>query len=49
MQPFNESLWDVVDDGFGDITFHRAKTVGLMRIAIDRPECRNAFRPQTVD
>lgn len=49
MQPFNESLWDVVDDGFSDITFHRAKTVGLMRIAIDRPECRNAFRPQTVD
>ena len=49
MQPFNASLWDVVDESFTDITCHRSKHHGVIRIAIDRPACRNAFRPQTVD
>lgn len=31
----------------GDITFHKAG--GIARIAFNRPEIRNAFRPQTID
>ncbi len=34
---------------FSDITYHKAKDVGAVRIAFNRPEVRNAFRPQTVD
>lgn len=32
-----------------DITFHRAVDQGCVRIAFNRPEVRNAFRPRTVD
>ena len=32
-----------------DITYHRAVDQGTVRIAFDRPEVRNAFRPNTVD
>ncbi|HEY6077195.1 MAG TPA: 1,4-dihydroxy-2-naphthoyl-CoA synthase [Polyangiaceae bacterium] len=32
-----------------DITYHRARDVGAVRIAFNRPEVRNAFRPKTVD
>ena len=32
-----------------DLTYHRAADVGVVRIAFDRPEVRNAFRPSTVD
>ncbi len=32
-----------------DITYHRAVDQGTVRIAFDRPEVRNAFRPGTVD
>ena len=32
-----------------DITYHRAVDVGVVRVAFDRPEIRNAFRPKTVD
>ena len=32
---------------FSDITFHKAD--GMARIAFDRPEVRNAFRPETID
>ncbi len=32
---------------FGDITYHKAD--GMARIAFNRPEIRNAFRPQTID
>ena len=47
---FDESAWDVVPGfDFADITYHRAKSVGAVRIAFDRPEVRNAFRPRTVD
>lgn len=47
---FDESKWiEVPGFDFGDITYHRAKELGTVRIALNRPECRNAFRPQTVD
>ena len=32
-----------------DITYHRHVTDGTVRVAFDRPEVRNAFRPGTVD
>jgi naphthoate synthase len=48
--PFQPDLWDVVDGfAFTDITYHRAKDAPVVRIAFDRPEVRNAFRPHTVD
>ncbi len=48
--PFNPDLWDAVPGfEFSDITYHRAKAHGTVRIAFDRPDCLNAFRPQTVD
>jgi naphthoate synthase len=34
---------------FTDITYHRAGEAPVVRIAFDRPEVRNAFRPHTVD
>jgi naphthoate synthase len=47
---FDEQAWDVVPGfSFTDITYHRAKAHGTVRIAFNRPEVRNAFRPQTVD
>lgn len=48
--PFNPELWtEIKDFKFNDITYHRAKDQGTVRIAFNRPEVRNAFRPQTVD
>ncbi len=47
---FDPEAWDIVPGfDFSDITYHRAKQVGCVRIAFDRPEVRNAFRPHTVD
>jgi naphthoate synthase len=47
---FNPERWDAVAGfSFTDITYHRAKAHGTVRIAFNRPEVRNAFRPQTVD
>src|SRR3954447_27088241 len=47
---FDASAWKPVDSfDFTDITYHRAVDVGVVRIAFDRPEARNAFRPHTVD
>lgn len=47
---FDASRWDAVPGfDFQDITYHRAKDQGTVRIAFDRPEVRNAFRPGTVD
>ena len=49
-QPFQEKHWTVIPGfSFRDITYHRAKDQGTVRIAFNRPEVRNAFRPQTVD
>jgi naphthoate synthase len=36
-------------DDLTDITYHRANDTGAVRVAFDRPEVRNAFRPHTVD
>ncbi len=48
--PFRPELWTPVEGfEFTDITYHRAKDVPAVRIAFDRPEVRNAFRPHTVD
>ena len=50
---FDPAAWESVA-GFDlrDVTYHRAVSTGgsgTVRIAFDRPEVRNAFRPQTVD
>lgn len=47
---FDTSSWAPVDGfDFSDVTYHRAREGGTVRIAFDRPEVRNAFRPHTVD
>lgn len=47
---FDADAWTSVEGfDFTDITYHRAKGRGTVRIAFDRPEVRNAFRPNTVD
>ncbi len=47
---FDSAAWDSVPGfSFSDITYHRAKAHGTVRIAFNRPEVRNAFRPKTVD
>ena len=58
---FNPADWRVVEgfEDFTDITYHRQverdengeilRDLPTVRIAFDRPEVRNAFRPHTVD
>ena len=47
---FDPTAWAEVEGfDFTDITYHRALDTGAVRIAFDRPEVRNAFRPHTVD
>jgi naphthoate synthase len=47
---FDPERWKPVPGfDFSDVTYHRAREVGAVRIAFDRPAVRNAFRPQTVD
>jgi len=46
----DERRWEPVEStSFEDVTYHRARDVGAVRIAFDRPRVRNAFRPRTVD
>jgi len=50
-QLFDAKVWHEVP-GFGDltdITYHKHATLGIVRVAFNRPEVRNAFRPKTVD
>lgn len=53
--PFDPSQWKLVPgfEDLTDITYHRhvgtERKDGIVRIAFDRPEVRNAFRPHTVD
>lgn len=53
--PFDPSQWKLVPgfEDLTDITYHRhvgtKRKDGIVRIAFDRPEVRNAFRPHTVD
>jgi len=47
---FDAKAWHTVPGfQFEDITYHRAVDQGTVRVAFNRPEVRNAFRPQTVD
>jgi naphthoate synthase len=48
---FDPDAWrDVAGfDDLTDVTYHRAVDGGTVRIAFNRPEVRNAFRPHTVD
>jgi naphthoate synthase len=47
---FEPERWRRVEGfSFTDITYHRAVDSGTVRVAFDRPEVRNAFRPHTVD
>jgi naphthoate synthase len=47
---FDPSEWEEVPGfGFTDITYHRGTRVPCVRVAFNRPEVRNAFRPHTVD
>jgi len=48
---FDDAAWRDVPgfDDLVDITYHRAVDAGVVRVAFDRPEVRNAFRPSTVD
>lgn len=52
---FDSTRWRAIEDVgvLTDVTYHRAIGDGgqlpTVRVAIDRPEVRNAFRPHTVD
>ena len=47
---FDAAAWtEVPGFAFNDITYHRAVDQGTVRVAFNRPEVRNAFRPGTVD
>ncbi len=49
-QLFDPAAWRAVPGfDFADITYHRALEAGAVRVAFNRPEVRNAFRPRTVD
>jgi naphthoate synthase len=47
---FDPDAWQEVPGfDFDDITYHRSVEHGTVRVAFNRPEVRNAFRPRTVD
>ncbi|MBC7590819.1 MAG: 1,4-dihydroxy-2-naphthoyl-CoA synthase [Salinibacterium sp.] len=48
---FDPTRWQDVEgfDTLTDITYHHDTSGRIARIAFDRPEVRNAFRPQSVD
>lgn len=48
---FDASRWSTIEgfEDLEDITYHRANDHGTVRVAFNRPEVRNAFRPKTVD
>ncbi len=47
---FDADRWEPVAAlDLEDVTYHRAIDSGTVRIAFDRPDVRNAFRPRTVD
>ena len=47
---FDPARWrEVPGFSFSDITYHRSVDSGVVRVAFNRPEVRNAFRPGTVD
>ncbi|ROR92802.1 1,4-dihydroxy-2-naphthoyl-CoA synthase [Nocardioides aurantiacus] len=48
---FDPAAWDEVPgfEDLTDLTYHRARAHGTVRVAFDRPDVLNAFRPHTVD
>ncbi|MCX6486313.1 MAG: 1,4-dihydroxy-2-naphthoyl-CoA synthase [Rhodoluna sp.] len=48
---FDAQVWLEVPgfEQLTDVTYHRHVSLGVVRVAFNRPEVRNAFRPQTVD
>ena len=48
---FDPGAWKAVVgfEDLTDVTYHRAVDQPTVRVAFDRPEVRNAFRPHTVD
>ncbi len=48
---FDEGLWRVVPgfEDLTDVTYHQDEAHSMARVAFNRPEVRNAFRPHTVD
>jgi naphthoate synthase len=48
---FDAGEWQAVPgfEGLADVTYHHSRDGRIARIAFDRPEVRNAFRPRTVD
>ncbi len=48
---FDPAAWDEVAgfEDLTDLTYHRARAHGTVRVAFDRPDVLNAFRPHTVD
>jgi naphthoate synthase len=48
---FDPARWRPVEgfEDLTDLTYHRSVDHGTVRVAFDRPEVRNAFRPATVD
>ncbi len=48
---FDPAVWQAAPgfEGLEDITYHHDRSGRIARIAFDRPEVRNAFRPRTVD
>ncbi len=48
---FDAEVWRDVPgfEGLDDVTYHLDASGRIARIAFNRPEVRNAFRPRTVD
>src|SRR3954462_15898242 len=48
---FDADDWDTVPgfEDLTDLTYHRAKAHGTVRVVFDRPDVLNAFRPHTID
>lgn len=48
---FDLEAWGEVPgfESLTDLTYHRARAHGTVRVAFDRPDVLNAFRPHTVD
>ena len=48
---FDAEVWREVPgfESLGDVTYHLDVSGRIARVAFNRPEVRNAFRPQTVD
>ena len=48
---FDARQWQQVAgfESLSDVTYHRHIELGVVRVAFNRPEVRNAFRPHTID